>query len=57
MTIFFLPSEKESMQTRSSWQADLEAVNLESFAIFTFTFQIYIQLNQHFAKNVFNIYT
>lgn len=45
------------MQTQSSWQADLEAVNLESFAIFTFTFQIYIQLNQHFAKNVFNVYT
>lgn len=46
---YFSPFEKESMQTQSS-QADLEAAILESIAIFTFTFQIYIQLNQHFTK-------
>lgn len=38
------------MQSWSSKEADLEAAVSDIIAIFTFTFEIYVQLSQHFAK-------
>lgn len=38
------------MQSWSSKEADLDAALSDIIAIFTFTFESYVQLSQHFAK-------